>query len=324
MQGSSSLTIFQQTITLSGRSSLNIYDYDVALIGSSSFTAIPEDLGYCSLSSSSFLFASASYYYGYSDLPHLNSLGRAPGVDVSLGIANLQALTTYGEGGGYVPEATTMGYGNLSILFGFGLITQSNYGEGDADLGSLQSLGGDYRYGIGDVDLQSLISYASYSNIAIGFYSFKNIDIYSEASVTPSGNGDIRFRSLSVIGYTGLSGSIVLPEITVDSVTQSNLVASGQYELIGMIIQGNIIPGPVGLGNIIFNTLLIDATAISMCKADGSIFWPMLNVGGGANFSPLGDKAGNYILPSMAIQGYVNNPLSATILSYSRETSCIQ
>lgn len=330
MQATSSLTAYAgQTVVLAGQATINIYDFDILFEGSSSLYIADNIFTSITFEAESFLYPYASYNYGYSDLPAITSIGRAPGVDVSLSNSTLPALTSTGEGDiAFDPEDLISGYGNLPVIVSSGIVTQTNVGDGDADLPALTSLGGDYVYGISGPDyLPALLSFGHENYVLSGLVNIPNIYIdpyLSVASATESYvcTGDIRLKKFVVEGYTGHSGFIELPTLEISGVALADHVALGDIRYKSLVVNGTAYFEALSSGYIEFKLLKVESQAVFIPVINGSIILNSLMIKGAGYFSPLGDKAGNIVFPMLKVTGEINNHEAPLVLKYTRNPTC--
>lgn len=175
------------------------------------------------------MFSGVGALLGYSSgangsvlLPALFSLGGD--YAYSFGEGWLPQVESGAMGGFYVPPVPTTGYGNLPSITSWGLVLESNHGDGDADLPALISLGGDYQYGLAQAWMPAMVSYGQDGQrlemqIISGMYSVGQI-------------GTNRVGTLLIMS-AGQLQSVHTMQVAVLMEMLSGMVASGVYTILG-------------------------------------------------------------------------------------------
>lgn len=145
-------------------SALYVYgDYDVVMQGASELEI--EFDPYVEMSGTSEFYATGNgvgYGGGRSYLPTISGRGGYDNPGYGEGVSELPVIFTNGEGGHYIPPATTIGLSYLPYISGSGVLIRSRAGGGVQFLPTMDSRGGDFLYGVGEATLQPLVTFGMY------------------------------------------------------------------------------------------------------------------------------------------------------------------
>lgn len=140
-------------------SSFKIKNADFILEASSSFNINTPLSSRVLFASTSILDITESFKAsGNSMLQPLASIGGIIPVGYGVSSSSLPALVSSGEGGFYIPPTLEEGYVTFKPLYSSGFMTMSSPGDGQADIPSCVSVGGEGAYGLGSTTLSPMTS----------------------------------------------------------------------------------------------------------------------------------------------------------------------
>lgn len=135
--------------------------------------------------------------YGRADFQGIIAFGGDIPAGYGSSDSRLQAFTSEGLGGLYVPPEPQYGDSSFHGFQSVGHIITSNFGDGDADFSAMISIGGEGAYGMGDVSFPAITSdgWQGLGNITAPINSFVDtelsVDVIYEQIVFINSDGTI-------------------------------------------------------------------------------------------------------------------------------------